>query len=314
MTELRERIPVEEFQLPPEVRWKNEQARRSYKYFYGEPCFVCGRTVREDQTTRSWFVHLHTGGYIVRTDEVPSYRAALVYHPVRNASLYADYGTSFNPSAESLTQITSARGLGIGNADLAPEENRTYELGVKWDVLNDGLTLSGSLFRLEKTNARLPDPTRPGFNILAGEQRVQGVQLGAVGRLNEDWQISLGYTYLNGRVTKSETGAAPVGSLLPNTPEHSFTFFTEYRLGGGFEIGGGAQFVASRLAQNLAPLKTVPSYWTVDLMGKYEINERTSLQINVTNVLDAYFYEGLHPFHVVPGAGRVALLTLNYSY
>ena len=69
MTELRERIPVEEFQLPPEVRWKNEQARRSYKYFYGEPCFVCGRTVREDQTTRSWFVHLHTGGYIVRTDQ-----------------------------------------------------------------------------------------------------------------------------------------------------------------------------------------------------------------------------------------------------
>jgi catecholate siderophore receptor len=236
-----------------------------------------------------------------------------VYKPIENSSIYFDYGTSFNPSAESLTQITSGRGLGIGNADLAPEKNRTFEVGSKWDVLNNTLSLTGAVFRLEKENARVPDPNNAGFNILAGEQRVDGFDVGLLGQLTQDWKITAGYAYLDGKVTKSAAGAAPVGSKLPNTPEHSFSLFTEYRLGGGFEIGGGTQYVSTRLAQNTAPLKAVPGYWIFDAMVKYDISERMSLQLNVTNLFDKYYYDALHNFHVVPGAGRTALLTLNYS-
>ncbi len=39
---------------------------------------------------------------ISRLDEQPSYRAALVYKPSTRGSIYFDYGTSFNPSAESI--------------------------------------------------------------------------------------------------------------------------------------------------------------------------------------------------------------------
>ena len=172
----------------------------------------------------------------------------------------------------------------------------------------------GALFRLEKTNARVPDPNNPGFNILDGAQRVDGFDISAVGRLTDDWQVSAGYAFLEGKIVKSAAGAAPVGSPLAQTPKHSLSFFTEYRLGGGFEIGGGGQFVGSRLAQNTAPLKAVPGYWTFDLMGKYDISEKMSLQLNVNNIFDKYYYEGIHPFHVVPGAGRTALLTLNFRY
>ena len=35
------------------------------------------------------------------------------------------------------------------------------------------------------------------------------------------------------------------------------------------------------------------------------------LQLNVYNTLDRTYYDLLHPFHVVPGAGRSALLTLT---
>jgi catecholate siderophore receptor len=127
-----------------------------------------------------------------------------------------------------------------------------------------------------------------------------------------DWQISAGYAYLHGSVSKSEPAAAPVGSPLPNTPRNSFSLFTEYRLGGGFEIGGGGQYVSERLAQNTAPLKSVPGYWIFNAMAKYDISERLSLQLNVNNLLDKYYYDAIHPFHVVPGAGRTALLALNF--
>jgi catecholate siderophore receptor len=269
------------------------------------------RAVRYSTTTPG----LVTGNDdVVRIDRMPSYRAALVYKPLTNGSIYGAFGTSFNPSAESLTQITTARGLGIGNADLAPEKNRTFEIGTKWDLMDNQLSLTGAVFRLEKENARVPDPNNAGFNMLAGTQRVDGFDLSVLGHITEDWQITAGYTYLDGKATKSAAGAAPVGSLLPNTPENSLSFFTEYRLGGGFEIGGGGQYVSSRLAQNTAPLRAVPSYWTFDAMAKYDVSEKISLQLNVNNIFDKYYYDALHPFHVVPGAGRTALLSLNFRY
>jgi catecholate siderophore receptor len=251
---------------------------------------------------------------LLRIDRMPSYRAALVYKPEANASVYLDYGTSFNPSAETLSLITGARQFATSNAFLAPEQNQTVELGTKWDLLNNQLSLTGAVFRLEKQNARVPDPNNAGFNTLEGTQRVDGFSLNVRGRLTEDWQITAGYTYLDSHVVKSAPGAAPMGSALTNTPKNALTFFTEYRLGGGFEAGGGGQYVSSRLAQNVPPIKMVPGYWTFDAMAKYDLSEKMSLQLNMNNIFDKYYYDALHPFHVVPGAGRTALLTLNFKY
>ena len=98
---------------------------------------------------------------------MPSWRAALVYKPVSIGSIYFDAGTSFNPSAESLS-------LSASTANLPPEKNRTYELGSKWDLNGGRLSLARRLFRTEKLNAREPDPTNPLLNVLAGTQRVDG--------------------------------------------------------------------------------------------------------------------------------------------
>jgi catecholate siderophore receptor len=250
---------------------------------------------------------------LLRIDRMTSYRAALVYKPEANGSVYFDYGTSFNPSAESLSFIINARAFGIGNAFLAPEKNQTIELGTKWDVLSNQLSVTGAVFRLEKLNARVPDPNNPGFNMLEGTQRVDGFSLNVTGRVTENWQLTAGYALLDSHIVKSAAGAAPDGSPLTNTPKHAFTFFTEYRLTPVFEIGGGGQFASSRLAQNVPPIKKVPGYWTFDLMAKYDLSERTNLQLNVNNIFDKYFYDQLHPFHVVPGPGRVALLSLNFT-
>jgi catecholate siderophore receptor len=142
---------------------------------------------------------------------------------------------------------------------------------------------------------------------------VDGVELGIVGRLTENWQLRAGYAYLDGQVVKSAPGAASVGSPLMNTPKHSATVWTTYALGGGFEIGAGRRYVSSQFTQNVPPDKTVPGFFTADVMGRYDISERLSLQLNINNVFDKFHYDQLHFFHVVPGEGRTALLTLNFN-
>jgi catecholate siderophore receptor len=62
-----------------------------------------------------------------RVDVMPSWRGAVVFKPVAGASIYFDYGTSFNPSAETLALTVATQ-----NAPL--EESRTFEVGTKWDL------------------------------------------------------------------------------------------------------------------------------------------------------------------------------------
>ena len=95
--------------------------------------------------------------YPSRLDRKPSWRAAAMFKPTSFGSIYFDYGTSFNPSAE-------APSLTVGPdrdryANLAPEFNRSYEIGTKWDLNNGRLSLRADLFRTTKENAREASPT-----------------------------------------------------------------------------------------------------------------------------------------------------------
>jgi catecholate siderophore receptor len=251
---------------------------------------------------------------IRRVDEELSYRAAVVYKPQRNGSVYLGWGTSFNPSAESLSFITSGRGLGTGNVFLAPEENRSIELGTKWDLLDEALTVNGAVFRITKSNARVPDPNNIGFNMLAGEHRVDGYAVTVVGRIGSRWQLSTGYTYLDAEVVQSAPGAAPVGSPLPSAPEHSFSAWAAYQVSSRLAVGAGARYLSEQLAQNVPPIKAVDDYWAFDAMGKYQLSDRVMLKLNLTNLTDEYYLDQLHPFHVVPGPGFTAVLAVNVTY
>lgn len=85
------------------------------------------------------------------TNDMASWRTGLVYKPAPNGSIYFGAGTSFNPSAEALS-------LAASTANLAPVKNRTFEVGTKWDVLHEKLSLRGAIYRTEQTNVRETDP------------------------------------------------------------------------------------------------------------------------------------------------------------
>ncbi len=248
-----------------------------------------------------------------RTDDAPSYRAGLVYKPMKIGSIYFDYSTSFNPSAEALSEIVAVRSLNTGNLNLAPEKNRVYELGTKWELMDNKILLQGAIFREEKYNARVPDPLHSGFNILGGDQRVDGAEAEIAGHITDAWQVTGSYTYLDSKVIKTAPGGPAVGMPLFNAPKGSFNLWTTYQLPYKIEIGGGVNHVSSRLGQNTPPIETAPGYTTVDAMAKYQLSQRIRVQLNVYNIGDTYYYDQLHGFHIIPGPGRSALLTLALS-
>ena len=244
-------------------------------------------------------------------DQMPSYRGGIVYKPVKQGSIYVSYGTSFNPSAESLS-------LSSATAALPPEKNETYEVGTKWDLFKERLSLRGAVFQLEKLNARVPDPNNPLLNTLGGDQRVRGFEIETAGHLTEHWQIFSGYAFMDARVEKS-TRPLEVGNRIANAPAHTFSLWTTYDLPHGFQIGGGINAVSSRAGSSLPDTATgrtreSPGYITADLMGKYHLTPNVDLQLNVINITDEYYIDQVHPAHLVPGEGRTAFVSTNFKF
>jgi catecholate siderophore receptor len=267
---------------------------------------------------------------ISRVDEQPSYRAAFVFKPSSRGSVYFDYGTSFDPAASSLSLS-----VGLANSSAAPEENETYEAGVKWSFLNERLMAEAAVFRTEKDNARETDPTNANNIVAAGNQLVKGVQFSMVGRLPQGMNIVAGYAYLDSDVIFSKFFPTSVGYPLANVPKQTFDLFVTHRLPWRLNGGLGGNYVASRTASSTVPfvptgyapnpngpgfvvtgvaMKQVPGYWIFDAMLKRPITERLELQANVNNLLNRNFIDLPHPSHLIPGAGANALIGINFKF
>ena len=70
------------------------------------------------------------------------------------------------------------------------------------------LLLHAAVFRTDKHNARTPGLPGDPPTVLEGQQRVDGVEFGATGRLTDEWSIVAGYAYLDSEVTDSPTRRA----------------------------------------------------------------------------------------------------------
>jgi catecholate siderophore receptor len=261
-------------------------------------------------------------------DDMPSWRGGVVYKPLPNGSVYFDAGTSFDPSAETLS-------LSAANSNLAPLKNKTYEIGTKWDLFHDAVTLRGALYRTQQINVRETDPNNSAQMILAGDARVDGFEFEAAGHLTDNWQVYGGYSYMYGVIDKSPVQgiASDLGNRLSNVPAHTFNFWTTYQMPWPVEIGGGVNVVSTRYASStprlicptagtctattpgvVAFLTKVPAYATFSAMAKYYVNEKLDLQLNISNIFNTFYYDQVHPSHMVPGAGRTAMLTVDYKY
>ncbi len=237
-----------------------------------------------------------------------SFRAALIYKPAAAGTVYLGWGTSFNPSAESVSFVSSGRGLTTGNVSLEPEENESLELGLKWILIGGRMAADTALFRIDKTNARVPDPLNPGFNTLAGEQRIQGISFNLTGNISESLELMAGYTRLNDEQLNRLTGKT---GRIDNVAPDTFSIWMNWVASNRFDLGAGARYVDERV---VGDSKRVDDYWAFDAMAEYAYSDSLRFKLNLTNLTDEVYFDQLHPWHVIPGPGLTAIFAINLDY
>ena len=132
-----------------------------------------------------------------------SWRAGAVYKPrPERQHLRRAAGTSFNPSAEGPV----ARGAPTSTS--SPRRRATTRPARSGICCGQQLSATAALFRTDKTNARTPG-VNPGDppTVLAGQQRVSGVELGVSGRITPRWTAFAGYTHMRSDIDASNTPA-----------------------------------------------------------------------------------------------------------
>ncbi|WP_264310202.1 TonB-dependent receptor [Pseudomonas putida] len=245
----------------------------------------------------------------------------LVWKPAENGSIYVSYATSATPPGAALGEAvdtnpppnTSDRAGNLLSSDMEPEETTNYEIGTKWDLLDQRLSLAAALFRTEKENARVQVDTTTYENV--GETRVQGIELSASGKLTDKWQVFAGYTYMQARqIDGGALGEANDGNQLPNTPNNSASLWTTYSITPKLTIGGGA-FYVDDVYGSVANTTMVDSYVRYDAMAAYKLTKNVDLQLNVQNLTNEVYYDKAFSTHFAnQAAGRTALLTTSVHF
>ena len=256
-----------------------------------------------------------------------NWQTGLVWKPLDNGSVYLSYATSATPPGGVVGEGAEGNALvppgSAISSDLKPEETVNYELGTKWDVFHNRVSLTAAVFRTEKKNTRVLTDSFTYEN--AGESRVDGLELSASGKITDKWQVFAGYSYLKSELVDPGQKANRNGSIntaavsdkgneMPNTPKNTFSLWTTYEVMPKLTIGGGA-FYVDEVYGDTANTVYVPAYTRYDAMASYKLTKNVDLQLNVQNLTDKTYYDKAYAAHFASqAAGRTALLTTSFHF
>ncbi|MFW1474123.1 TonB-dependent receptor [Vibrio parahaemolyticus] len=229
-------------------------------------------------------------------DDKVSYRAGLVYRINYDTSVYASLARSW--------QLPYA-GIYI-NPKLAEFFHTDLkEVGTKAYLLDNALMLNAALFQIDQEQ---PQTNVDGDVIDKIEVRHQGIELEARGQITKQWDISVGYSYLDAE--DKATGKKP-----NDVSDHLFSLWSTYQLDDNWRLGGGVKYVGDRYAGNDEAV-ALGDYTTVDLMAAYTTG-RHKIQANAYNILDEKYIlgatNGTSGLNQI-GYGAPAEFMLSYGY
>ena len=229
-------------------------------------------------------------------DDKVSYRGGLVYRLNNDMSVYASLARSWQLPYSGI--YINPKLAEFFHTDLK-------EVGAKAYLLDNALMLNAAVFQIDQEQ---PETNIDGDVVNKIEARHQGIELEARGQFTEQWDISVGYSYLDAE--NKETGKKP-----NDVSDHLFSLWSTYQLDDNWRLGGGVKYVGDRYAGNDEAV-ALGDYTTVDLMAAYTTG-RHKVQANAYNVLNEKYIlgatNGTSGTNQI-GYGAPAEFMLSYGY
>ncbi|MFN9729756.1 MAG: TonB-dependent siderophore receptor [Pseudomonadota bacterium] len=239
-------------------------------------------------------------------------QAGVVYEITPALSAYAAYGENFRPLS----------GAAFDGSPFEPNQSRSAEAGVKFDLLDGALSATASVFRLTQDNLLVADPVNAGFSIAAGEASSRGVEFDLSGQPAKGLTVWLSYAWIDAQLDNDVLDfnfALPLreGDRLLNIPEHALSVQVAkdlVALGRPLRIGSGVQYVGDRLGEAGTTFE-LPSYTVARAFAAWDVSEAVTLGAEIDNLFDeTYYTNSFSRLWVRPGEPRTWRLTANWRF
>ena len=267
-------------------------------------------------------------------------RLSVIWEPSDAQTWYVTWGRAATPQGTSI--VGAATAIAVTARDLQPEISATLEAGAKVALMDGKLSATASVFRIDKSNAVQTDPSTGFIAANSGDkQRVEGFELGLLGKVTRAWTLTAGYTWLDARIvydlscsTATSLVAAVckpnpyvIGQTVEFTPRNAASVWTTYDLAAlvpGLTIGGGVtyqgpmnvRYTSAGTAPNvtgLSRIAAVPKALSFDGVVTWAFG-RWKVGVNGYNLGDRLNYTQVFGNRAVPAAGRTVIASLSVTF
>ena len=219
-------------------------------------------------------------------------------------SPYVSYSTSFLPVTD----------VDVNGNVFDPEKAKQYEVGLKFQALDQRLQASLAWFDLTRFNVVSSDAN--GDKYQTGEENTQGIETELAVRILPNWVVSANYSYLpTARIVDSEISGYE-GKRLNNVSEQMFNLNTRYQFNQGalqgWFIGAGVRSESKKSSYKYD--YTLPGYALFDAEMGYDAGSWQA-SVNAKNIFDKEYYAGGLSNNVVTvGDERQVNFNVRYKF
>jgi iron complex outermembrane receptor protein len=239
--------------------------------------------------------------------------AAIVYKPVKNLSLYANYSEALQKGAVA----TNVPGVNLDNAGtvLAPYTSRQKEVGAKYDAGKFGA--SAALFSTAQPLAYIENNVF-GTN---GEQRNQGLELSVFGLPARGLRLLGGLTLLEAEQRRTQGGKYD-GNNAIGVPHTQLNLGAEWEVPQvqGLSLNARTVYTSGQYA-DAANTQKLPSWTRLDIGANYvmRVAERdVTFRARIDNVTDRSYWASAGGYpdygYLVLGAPRTFSVSASVDF
>ena len=256
--------------------------------------------------TGASLVKLETAGTSYGVDQYKSDSDVTPYVGIvqdinRNLTAYASYAEIFNPQYQA----------DVNHQRLAPVQGNNKEVGLKGSWFDKKLNASVALFKADLKNvAESAGYDSSGYYYKGVNTHSEGFEIDVSGSPTKRMQVSAGFTHLN---IKDDDG----NDAKTYVPRNTLKLSTTYRVPEIEKLKVGASLswqddIYYKVSDSITIRQG--SYTLLNLMAKYDINDKVSVGFNLNNVTNKKYINSLYWEQGYYGAPINGTVSLNVKY
>jgi len=271
--------------------------------------------IRQDEPTIIRNDVITPGNSFEQSFSKTTWRAGVVYEPIKNLAFYGQYSTAVDP-------VGGLVSLSTANKDYQLATGKQTEIGVKQSFWNGRgeWTLAG--YEIVKNNLLARDPINPLIVTQVGQQSSRGIEASVGLALDHGWRIDANTTFLRAKyddyVQPAPVGAGSVnyaGNVPTNVPQNISNIWVTWAFASNWSANAGIQIVGKRYGDvaNTAAAE-IPGYNIVNAGLQWKPDLNTTVSLRVYNLFDTLYATNGNANTWTLGMPRTAQLAVNVKF